>query len=71
MSVAAVRNVVHKWIGIIRNVLSPKRMQAQVIVLPVRPAEREITQQSKDHVIRLSYRKKKSQQQNWRKWKRG
>lgn len=37
--------------------------------VPVTQAERMVSFQPKGRVIRMSYRKKKSQQRNWSKWK--
>lgn len=53
----------------LRGVIAPQAFSNNYDPIHIAPLPKVVTVQSRERVISLGYRKSKSQQKNWRKWK--
>lgn len=68
---SAAKEVVKRLIGRLRGVFAPTDVPDRLVPMSMIPVERVATLQPRERVIAVSYRKKKRQQKNWSKWKKG
>lgn len=71
MLAKAINNFHNRFGSKIRGLFKLPSSSNRLIPLTIIPVGKVVTMQSEERVLSISYRKKKTQQKNWSKWKRG